>query len=356
MFIFDIENNLSIMKKIIVLLITVVISSCASSTVEVNDPIDNTPQSIWVNVEEPFPSGENGLFPLVKNPMYKLPSGFNNLKDDDKVALVSFQNQIKVYPYLYTNKSEIVNDSIGEFFYAVSYCPQTKSAINYNRIIQNDTLDLVASGYLYKDNMVPSDKNFNFYWSQMLLKGITNDAVSKNLQTLNVIQTNWKTVVDFFPDAKVYYYEGDIITPKINHQNNPIENKTTAEISNADPVFSIIENHSDSGKTELVHAYALKSFNDNNTLQEIIIDSKPTLLLSNKQHYFFTTFIKPNGLDFQLENSNFPPILTDNEGTKWNAFGYAYDAPRKGQQLTSAKSYIASWWAWKDFFENIEIK
>ena len=96
----------------------------------------------------------------------------------------------------------------------------------------------------------------------MLLKGITNDAVSKNLQTLNVIQTNWKTVVDFFPDAKVYYYEGDIITPKKSHQNITLKNKTTAEISNADPVFSIIENHSDSGKTELVHAYALKSFND----------------------------------------------------------------------------------------------
>lgn len=343
------------MRNLFYFLFLLIIVSCSSNSIEIDETIENN-QSKWVNVDKPYPTGEDGLFPLVNDPIYKLPHEFNNLNDDDKVAIVSFQNQIKVYPYLYTNKSEIVNDSIGDYFYAVSYCPQTKSAINFNRIIQNDTLDLVASGYLYKDNMVPSDKNFNFYWSQMLLKGITNGAVAKNLRSLNLIETNWKTVVDYFPNAKVYYYEGDIITPKQPNQNTILKHKANTEIANSDAVFSIIENHSNSGKTELVHAYAIKEFSNDISLQELIIDSKPTLLIGSKQHYFFTTFIKPNGLDFQLETTNFPYTLVDSEGTKWNAFGYAFDGPKKGQQLESAKSYIASWWAWKDFFENIEIK
>ena len=337
------------------LLLSVLISIVACSNNKVNEIEIPTEESRWINVEEPYPTGEIGLFPLHKNPIYKSVQEFSNLKDNDKVAVVSYQDKIKVYPYLYTNRYEIVNDSIGEYFYAVSFCPQTKSAINFNRIVQNDTLDLVASGYLYKDNMVPSDKDYNLYWSQMQMNGITKEADFLNLQTLNLIETNWKTVVNYFPNAKVYYYEGDIITPRKNNGTKTIA-KSSAEITDADPVFSIVENYNNNGKSTLVHAYPINNFNNNSSLQQLILDNKKTLIIGNKEHYFFTTFIAPDGLDFQLENTNFPPIIIDSEGSKWNAFGYAFDGPRKGQQLASAKSYIASWWAWKDFFKNIDIK
>ncbi len=341
------------MKKLIYF-IGLLLLTCCSNSIELDENKITTVDSKWTNVDPPYPTGTNGLFPLMKNPIYKSVTEFTILNDTDKVAIVSYQNQIKVYPYLYTNRYEIVNDSIGEYFYAMSYCPQTKSAINFNRITQNDTLDLVASGYLYKDNMVLSDKNYTMYWSQMLQKGITNGAVSKNLQTLNLIQTNWKTVVDYFPNAKVFYYEGDIITPQKNKSN--FSAKTSAEISNADAVFSTIEHFGASGKEETIHAYDIKSFSEETSLKELIIDSKPTLLLGSKKHHFFTTYIVTNGLTFHLEDSSFPPTLIDNEGTKWNAFGYAFEGTGKGTQLTSAKSYTASWWAWKDFFRNIEIK
>lgn len=341
------------MKNDIYIIGLLLLTSCSNS-IEFDENKIVTEDSKWINVDFPYPTGANGLFPLMKNPIYKSVTEFTNLNDTDKVAIVSYQNQIKVYPYLYTNRYEIVNDSIGDYFYAVSYCPQTKSAINFNRITQNDTLDLVASGYLYKDNMVPSDKNYTMYWSQMLQKGVTNGAVSKNLQTLNLVQTNWKTVVEYFPNAKVFYYEGDIITPKKNKSN--FSAKSYSKISNPDAVFSIIEHFGASGKEETIHAYDIKSFSEEISLQELIIDSKPTLLLGSKKHHFFTTYIITNGLTFHLEDSQFPPTLVDNEGTKWNAFGYAFEGPRKGAQLASAKSYTASWWAWKDFFKNIEIK
>lgn len=340
------------MKIFIYLIGLSILVSCSSSTLEKEERVE-IEVSRWVNVDLPYPEGGDGLFPLMKNPIYRSVSAFTNLNDTDKVAIVSYQNKIKVYPYLYTNRYEIVNDSIGKYFYAVSYCPQTKSAINFNRITQNDTLALVASGYLYKDNMVPSDKNYTMYWSQMLQKGITNGAVSRNLQTLNLIQTNWKTVVDYFPNAQVFYYEGAIITPQKNKSN--FSEKSSAEISNSDAVFSIIEHFGTSGKEETIHAYDIKSFSEEISLQELIIDSKPTLLLGSKKHHFFTTYIVSNGFTFHLANSSFPPTLIDNEGTKWNAFGYAFEGPRKGTQLASAKSYTASWWAWKDFFKNIEI-
>lgn len=341
-------------KNYFFVFIIITLTACSNNAFEeIEKPTEENP---WVNVEKPYPTGQIGLFPLHINPIYKSVNEFSNLKDDDKVAIVSYQNEIKVYPYLYTNRYEVVNDSIGDYFYAVSYCPQTKSAINFNRIVQNDTLDLVASGYLYKDNMVPSDKDYTLYWSQMQMRGITKEADFLNLKTLNLIETNWKTVVDFFPNAKVYYYNGDVITPKSNNDIKNLVAKTSEEISDADPVFSIVENFNETGKEEVVHAYVIKNFSSDVSMQELILNSKKTLLIGSKNHYFFTTFIVPSGLTFQLVNNNFPPTLIDNEGTKWNTFGYAYDGPKKGQQLASAKSYVASWWAWKDFFKNIEIK
>ena len=341
------------MKNFFLVYLLLVCISCSKEQTEqlLEDTINDSP---WINVEKPYPTGENGLFPLIKSPKFKAVNSFTNLSDDDKVALVSFNGEVKVYPYLYVNRSEIVNDHIDTFYYAISYCPQTKSAINYNRIVQNDTLDLVASGYLYKDNMVPSDKNFEMYWSQMLMKGITNNATSKNIKTYNTIETTWKTVVEYFSNADVFYYDGPIITPK--KTINTSSQKNSSEIQNSDFVFAIVENLNDSGKDEVVHAYALNSFSNTTDFTDLIIDGKRSILIANKQQHFFSSFYTPNGLTFQLTNNNFPPTLKDNEGTKWNAFGYAFEGPRKGTQLESTKSYVASWWAWKDFFKSIEIK
>ncbi|NVK51702.1 MAG: DUF3179 domain-containing protein [Flavobacteriaceae bacterium] len=344
------------MKKTIYFFSIILFITCSKSFEEETAQV--TKQNKWVNLEEPYPEGDLGLFPLMNSPIYKTVQEVTNLKENDRVAIVSYQNQVKVYPYLYNNKFEVVNDSIGTYYYAVSYCPQTKSAVNFNRITaQKDTLDLVASGYLYKDNMVPSDKNHQFFWSQMLMQGITNNAVTKNLQTLNLVQTNWKTVVDFFPNAKIFYYKGDIVTPIQTENNATLLRKTTNEVIDADEVFGIVENYNNlSGKEKNIFAFPLKNQQESTTLQKFFIDGKKTLFISNKKRYFYTTLITPNNLTFTLDKNQFPPILTDNEGTKWNAFGYAFEGPRKGQQLASAKSYIASWWAWKDFFKNIELK
>ena len=341
------------MKNFFYLFIFLIGISCSKEHTErlLEDPINDSP---WINVEKPFPTGENGLFPLIKSPKFKAVSSFTNLSNDDKVAMVSFNGKVKVYPYLYVNRSEIVNDYIDNYYFAISYCPQTKSAINYNRIVQNDTLDLVASGYLYKDNMVPSDENYQMYWSQMMMKGITNNAHSKRIKTFNTIETTWKTVLEYYPNADVFYYEGPIITPRI--PTNTFSEKSNTEIENSDFVFALIENLNDLGKDELIHAYSIKSFSDITEFKDFIIDGKPSMLIGNKQKHFFSSFYTPNGLTFTLANQDFPPTLKDNEGNKWNAFGYAFEGPRKGTQLESTKSYVASWWAWKDFFKNIEIK
>ena len=135
------------------------------------------------------------------------------------------------------------------------------------------------------------------------------------------------------------------------------ENKQEDAIVYYKKITGIVDNFNNTVKDLSIIAYPLKTFSEQTVLKELIIDSEKTVLLVNKENYFYTTYKVPNGLVMHIENSSFPPVLGDNEGNEWNAFGYAISGPRKGHQLQSSKSYIASWWAFKDFFkEKITIK
>jgi hypothetical protein len=59
---------------------------------EIEIPKEDNP---WRNVKKPYPTGEIGLFLLHQTPIYKSVNEFSNLKDDDKVVIVSYQNEIK---------------------------------------------------------------------------------------------------------------------------------------------------------------------------------------------------------------------------------------------------------------------
>lgn len=331
-------------------MVSILLFSCEKNNTINNSSIENSTEnqnSKWNIEEAPYPIRIKGPYQLMNTPSFKSIDEVTQLDDTDKVGVVSFNNTIKVYPYKYNNTYEVVNDNIGAYYYAFSYCPQTKSAINYNRIIDKDTLNLIASGYLYKENMVPSDSGLNSFWSQMLMTGITDNPSKQNINTYNHIQTNWKTIVDYFPNAQVFYSEGNVSSKHVNF----VKEKDTDD--NED-VFSIIENFNNSVKNEVLHAFPLSSFKEEVALKNVSVNGKNIILISSKANYFYTAYIVPDGSTFKpLESAVFPPILEDNHGNVWNAFGYALDGPNKGEQLESPKAYIASWWAWKLFYEEI---
>ena len=346
------------MKNISLILCVLTLFSCSKNDVvpeEITNPLLNPK---WCITEGPLPTGAESPYPLMNNPIFKNVNEITTLLDRHRVAIVSFNNVIKVYPYLFNNKFEIVNDVIGDRYYAVSYCPLTKTAINYNRVIKDEPIDLIASGYLYKDNMVPSDTQFNYFWSQMLMKGINNGAKAQNIGTYNIIQTTWKTVVDYFPTAKVFYLEGvgTPVTEAMNQNSTETKSKSTGN-EDPDDVYAIIEHYGSQTREEIVHSYSFDRFDDGVSMRHVSIGGDDTILIGSSEHYFFTTYNVPPGVAFlEIDKNIFPPVLSDINGNKWNAFGYAFEGPRKGEQLTSPKSYVAAWWAWKSFYKNILIK
>jgi len=69
----------------------------------------------------------------------------------------------------------------------------------------------------------------------------------------------------------------------------------------------------------------------------------------------FKTNINNVELNFTSSDDGLPIIMTDNEGNKWDIFGYAVEGPRQGQRLSPTVSGMGYWFAFATFFPGIAI-
>ena len=94
-------------RNIFCSLLIIIVWSCQDSSNVVDESA--VPQDEWT-VDNSNISGAIGLYDLMNSPNFNSVSEINDLSDSSKVALVSFKNEVRVYPYHYTNHFEIVND------------------------------------------------------------------------------------------------------------------------------------------------------------------------------------------------------------------------------------------------------
>ena len=329
------------MRASIFLVIIFLILSCDSPVnQEIIDGVNSSEDGIWIVAETDIKGGGK-TYELMNAPVFGMVQDFLGLSDHEKVALVSFNGEVRVYPYYFTNYYEVVNDVFDNKNIAITYCPLTKSGICFERTIDGNTFEILASGYLYKDNMIPSDKNQNFFWSQMLMEVIGNNKSGTIIKNYNLIETNWKTVKTYFPNAKVFYHD------KRQVNETPINASVSAD---SEYIFGVV-NQKIGTEIEL---FQYEIFTAKTKIIEKIHNNKPTIIIGNKDKLFVTAYYTKENLVFSLVNEKeFPNIIKDNEGNIWNIFGYAVSGPRMGDQLESPKSYVAQYWAFKDFYDNI---
>lgn len=323
-------------------LIIIISFSCSNEkeSVNINTTVDDI--SKWI-VDDNDIKGGGKTYELSINPQFGKVSDFLELSDHEKVALISFNNEIRVYPYFFTNYYEVINDIFDDKNIAVTYCPLTKSGICFNRDIDNKTYEILASGYLYKDNMIPSDKNQEVLWSQMLMQVIGKNNSNKEIDNYNLIETTWKTVKEYYPNASIYY------------NDKRVASATTPVVSsnlNSEYIYGIF-NHKVETEIELFQ-YSL--FKSETELKNRVYNNRELIIIGSEQKHIITSYYTKDNLVFTLlEDSNFPNILKDNEDNIWNVFGYAISGNRQGEQLESPKAYVAQYWAWKDFYENLNL-
>lgn len=322
------------MKTSYILLVLLILVGCSKNEIKsVNE------ESEWL-VDEGKVTGIFSLFPLAINTEFNSVLD-TDLPDSELVGVMNFGSEIRVYPYVYTFESEVVNDSYTSQKYVFSYCPITKSAIAFTR-------DQVfrASGYLYNDNLTPWDEKTETIWSQMLIRGIKGEKKNQRLNTIPVVETVWKTIKDYFPNAKVIKNlaassrsvgrppDGD--GDDDNNQNAPDQGQY---------VYGIIDDFNN------INIFKYNDFLDKNRI-DVTIQSQNYIVYGSASKRIINAFKVGRFEDYQVVENEFPIVLKSQNGVRYNILGIG----NNGIVLEKPKyAYVAIWKAWDDFYDNFHF-
>jgi hypothetical protein len=314
------------MKNLSFLFVLLFLFSCSSDDSK-NTDIDNV-------IGDDL-SGEFNLFPLALNPDFTSISEVN-LGEGTLVGLVNFGSTVKVYPYPFLTHNEIVNDEDQGGKYAFSYCPITKSSLAFKR-----TGIYRASGYLYKDNLTPWDEETESIWSQMLIKGIIGEKEGIHLNTIPVLETTWKTVKNYFPNAQVV--SADIFFTKSSPPDD--DNGGNSDDANSPDSGSRVYGIVNGSKVDI---FQYSDFSDSKTIN-ITIQSQKYIVYGDPGKRVITAFKVSNFDSYSVIEDEFPLVLKHSNGTKYDILGRG----TTGVKLERPKNaYVAMWWAWEDFYSN----
>ena len=159
----------------------------------------------WLIPENEVRSGGPGKdgIPAISKPRYDNASDASFLGIDELVVGMSDGSAAKAYPHQILDWHEIVNDSIGDIFYSMIYCPLTGTATAWDRVLDGKVSTFGVSGLLYNTNIVPYDRLTDSNWSQLFNAAVYGKMKGTEPKIYMVLETKWETWKTLFPESKV---------------------------------------------------------------------------------------------------------------------------------------------------------
>ncbi len=330
------------MKRIVLFLAILSIISCSSNDPQIEVPETEAEETLvsW-SIPEAEVLGPYAPFPLVTN------SSFVSIdqvgyQDNHLMALISLgANELRAYPNAFFGLYEVINNEFEDKKFAITHCPQTGSTIGWDRIVDDEVLTIRASGFLFNENLMPTDIETGTIWSQMLMRGVRGPHDYVFHKTYNVVETDWKTVREHFPQAKVY---NEVV-------NNATINVETEPTNRDFYRYGILTGADNTN----VHIFDYGLFDQEGLkLMTATISGKKVITIGNKNLNFISSYFIENNREYLVGDSN-SFTFKDNLGNVYNGMGLVIEGPDKDMQLESPKAYAAAWVAWQDFFENFVI-
>lgn len=299
------------------------------------EPTWSVPRDKIIGPYQPFPLVTDSAFVSINEVGYS---------ENHLTTLISFgPDELRAYPNAFIAKYEIINNEFGNIKYALTHCPITSSTLCFNRNIDGQILTFKASGYLFNDNLMPTDIETGSIWSQMMIRGVSGTHDGKVPNTLNAVETDWGTVKKHFPNARIYneFLEGAEVGLDIE-----------AEPTNRDfHKYGIL-----SGINKpTAHIFDYNLFDAKTlSIKATFINGRNVIVVGNKSLNFISSYYVKDGIVFST-NPDRPLNFTDSSGNTYNAMGLVIEGPDQGLQLDSPKAYTAAWSAWQNFFNDLVI-
>lgn len=141
--------------------------------------------------------------PSIDKPEFVTARDAGFIRNEDRVLGITINGISKAYPISILNWHEIVNDSIGQVFFTITYCPLCGSGMVFDSNINGQVLSFGVSGLLYNSDVLLYDRETESLWSQLLSKAVTGKYKGTNLKMLPVKHTTWADWKRFHPSTLV---------------------------------------------------------------------------------------------------------------------------------------------------------
>jgi len=363
-------NDQQTLKLVIgLIIIPLLLSGCTDNSTTSDTGSDGNFN--WIIPENQIVSGGPGKdgIPSIDDPEFAPVSEVNFIPDNRRVIGIKVGNTIRAYPHQIMDWHEIVNDNVGGSPVAVTFCPLTGTAIGWDREVNGSVTEFGVSGLLFRNNLVPYDRNTDSRWSQMQLRSVAGDLTSTDIETVDLIETNWATWKQMYPQSEVLTrntgfsrnYGGFAYGQDYSTNNNnilfPVQNPDD-RLPNKARVHGIIAAQP-AGEEATVKAYPISELGDNIDIIEDQVGGTDIIVVGSANHDIVASFETAlnDGTQLNLEpiQGALPVVMQDREGNKWDIFGYAVEGPRQGERLIPTTSYTGYWFSWADFFPGLEL-
>ena len=279
------------------------------------------------------------------------------LADFDRILGVVVDGEPRAYPHRVLWSHEIVNDSIGDTWVSITFCPLTGSGLAFDPHIGGQRLDLGVSGLLFANNLVMYDRiSEEVYGPQLAVRARCQAYAGQELALAPVQEMSWGRWKGLHPDTKVisgltpglrnvnYPYgsydqlnNGDLLVPMSVDRSRPIKERVLAiRLGDGGPGYPFLE---------------LAEIGDVVALNEMVGGVPTAIFFEVRQGWSALAFdarINGQTLTFDADPAGF---WTDREtGSTWSFDGTATAGPLMGEVLlTRPDAYTLFWFAWRHF-------
>ena len=144
--------------------------------------------------------------PAIDDPQYAPAAEADDFMDADEMVIgVVINGDARAYPIPILSSHEIVNDVIGGWPVAVTWCPLCYTALVFSRQVEGlpEPLTFGVSGKLLDNTLVMYDRQTESLWSQLYGAAIDGSLADSRLSFFPSTLTEWQAWREQHPDTLV---------------------------------------------------------------------------------------------------------------------------------------------------------
>ncbi|CAN5685449.1 DUF3179 domain-containing protein [soil metagenome] len=302
--------------------------------------------------------GKDGI-PPIDNPKFVSAGEMDELlKPEDKVFVLDYKGETKVYPQPVLVWHEIVNDEVAGEKLSVTYCPLTGSTVAFKgRSPNGDPLTFGTTGSLVNSNLLMYDRATASEWPQILSRAIDGSLRGKSLEEIPLIWTTWKQWKERGTDAPV------LSTDTVHFRNygtDPYGSYSGTDkgyYENPTTIFEVLAESDRLGPKEIVvgiksgdkrHAIPKKTALERG-VWNLDLNGRPVAAVADSNLETVRVFDRSaDGETLEFESGGKSDLL-DQKGRAWSRKGLALSGPG-GATLPAVNFYEVMWFGWYAFY------